>query len=163
MKHTDPLRVLFAASEVQPLVKTGGLADVSGSLPPALRRAGVDARVLRPAYPGVIEQIAGEPVGGELKPLPRYPSVARDLALVMDETVAVGPLMAAMRRAGGCLLEDIEMFDVYRGAQAGQGKKSVAFSLVFRAPDRTLTEPEIVKAMDKVQRSCAEQYGAVIR
>ncbi|HPS80912.1 MAG TPA: phenylalanine--tRNA ligase subunit beta [Candidatus Limiplasma sp.] len=100
---------------------------------------------------------------GELKPLPRFPSVARDLAMVMDETVAVGPLMAAMRRAGGNLLETIEMFDVYRGAQVGVGKKSVAFSLTFRASDRTLTEPEITKAMDKVQRSCAEQYGAVIR
>jgi phenylalanyl-tRNA synthetase beta chain len=100
---------------------------------------------------------------GELKPLPRFPSVARDLALSMDEGVAVGPLMSAMRRAGGSLLESIEMFDVYRGAQIGSGKKSVAFSLLFRAPDRTLTEPEITKAMDKVQRSCAEQYGAVIR
>ncbi|MDD3212687.1 MAG: phenylalanine--tRNA ligase subunit beta [Eubacteriales bacterium] len=100
---------------------------------------------------------------GELSPLPRYPSVARDLALVMDDAVAVGPLMAAMRRAGGKLLESIEMFDVYRGAQVGEGKKSVAFSLVFRAPDHTLTEPEITKAMEKVQRSCAAQYGAVIR
>lgn len=99
----------------------------------------------------------------ELKPLPRFPSVARDLALVMEETVAVGPLMAAMRRVGGSLLESIELFDVYRGAQVGEGKKSVAFSLLFRASDRTLTEPEIAKAMDKVQRSCAEQYGAVIR
>ena len=100
---------------------------------------------------------------GELKPLPRFPSVARDLALVMDETVAVGPLMAAMRRAGGNLLETIEMFDVYRGAQVGAGKKSVAFSLTFRAGDRTLTEPEIAKAMEKVQRSCEVQFGAVIR
>ena len=100
---------------------------------------------------------------GELKPLPRFPSVARDLALVMDEALAVGPLMATMRHAGGTLLETIEMFDVYRGAQLGDGKKSVAFSLTFRAPDRTLTEPEIAKAMDKVQRSCAEQYGALIR
>lgn len=100
---------------------------------------------------------------GELKPLPRFPSVARDLALVMEEGVAVGPLMAAMRRAGGNLLENIEMFDVYRGAQLGEGKKSVAFSLLFRAADRTLTEPEIQKAMEKVQRSCAAQFGAVIR
>ncbi len=100
---------------------------------------------------------------GELSPLPRFPSVARDLALVMDETVAVGPLMSAMRRAGGKLLENIAMFDVYRGAQLGEGKKSVAFSLTFRASDRTLTEPEIAKAMDKVQRSCEMQYGAVIR
>ena len=100
---------------------------------------------------------------GELKPLPRYPSMARDLALVMDETVAVGPLMAAMRRAGGNLLETIELFDVYRGAQAGEGKKSVAFSLLFRAGDRTLTEPEVQKAVEKVLRSCEAQYGAVIR
>lgn len=100
---------------------------------------------------------------GELSPLPRFPSVARDLALAMDEAVAVGPLMAAMRRAGGNLLETIDMFDVYRGAQVGEGKKSVAFSLLFRATDRTLTEPEITKAMDKVLRSCAEQFGAVLR
>jgi phenylalanyl-tRNA synthetase beta chain len=100
---------------------------------------------------------------GELSPLPRFPSVARDLALVMDESVAVGPLLAAMRRAGGQLLESIEMFDVYRGAQVGEGKKSVAFSLIFRAPDRTLTEPEIARAMEKVQRSCERLYGAVIR
>ncbi len=100
---------------------------------------------------------------GALKPLPRYPSVARDLALVMDESVAVGPLMAAMRRAGGNLLETIEMFDVYRGAQIGAGKKSVAFALIFRASDRTLTEPEVLKAMEKVQRSCAAQFDAVIR
>ena len=100
---------------------------------------------------------------GELKPLPRYPSVARDLALVMDESVAVGPLMAAMRRAGGSLLETIEMFDVYRGAQVEAGKKSVAFSLLFRANDRTLTEPEVQKAVEKVLRSSEMQFGAVIR
>jgi len=106
--------------------------------------------------------LAATPMG-ELKPLPRFPSVARDLALVMDEGVAVGPLMAAMRRAGGSLLETIEMFDVYRGAQVGAGKKSVAFSLLLRAADRTLTEPEVQKAVEKVLRSCEAQYGAVIR
>jgi phenylalanyl-tRNA synthetase beta chain len=100
---------------------------------------------------------------GPLKPLPRFPGMTRDLALAMDETVAVGPLMTAMRKAGGELLENIEMFDVYRGGQLEQGKKSVAFSLTFRAPDHTLTEPEIAKAMEKVQRSCAYQFGAVIR
>ena len=100
---------------------------------------------------------------GELKPLPRFPSVSRDLALSMAESVAVGPMMAAMRRAGGNLLEAIELFDVYRGAQVGEGKKSVAFSLTFRASDRTLTEPEITKAMEKIQRSCEAQFGATLR
>jgi len=100
---------------------------------------------------------------GKLNPLPRFPGVVRDLALAMDETVAVGPLMAAVRKAGGELLEGIEMFDVYRGGQLGEGKKSVAFSLAFRAADHTLTEPEIAKAMEKIQRSCAYQFGAAIR
>ncbi len=63
MTDSEPIRVLFAASEVQPLVKTGGLADVAGALPSALRRAGVDARLLLPAYPGVIAQISAAPVG----------------------------------------------------------------------------------------------------
>ncbi len=100
---------------------------------------------------------------GEIKPLPRFPAVSRDLALVMDEGVAVGPLMQAMRKAGGNLLESIKLFDVYRGQQVGEGKKSAAFSLVFRAPDRTLTDEEIQKAMTKVQKVCAELCGAVIR
>ncbi len=104
----------------------------------------------------------GTPMG-EVKPLPRFPSVSRDLALVMSDGVAVGPLMQAMKKAAGSLLESIHMFDVYRGLQVGPGRKSVAFSLVFRAPDRTLEEADVQKAMDKVQKACAEQAGAAIR
>ncbi len=100
---------------------------------------------------------------GEMKPLPRFPAMQRDLALVMAETVAVGPLMDDMRKAAGSLLESIQMFDVYRGVQVGLGKKSVAFSLTFRAPDRTLTDEEVQKAMDKVQKVCAEKYEASVR
>lgn len=100
---------------------------------------------------------------GEMKPLPRFPAVERDLALVMDESVAVGPLMADMRKAAGKLLESMEMFDVYRGAQVAAGKKSVAFSLTFRAPDRTLTDEEVQAAMDKVTHVCAQKHGATVR
>ena len=100
---------------------------------------------------------------GEMKPLPRFPAMQRDLALVMDEHVSVGPLMAAMKKAAGNLLESIQMFDVYRGIQVGLGKKSIAFSLTFRAADRTLTNDEVQKAMDKVQTVCADKFHAVIR
>ena len=101
---------------------------------------------------------------GEIKPLPRFPGITRDLALVMAENVAVGPLMADMRTAAGKLLENITMFDVYRNAtQVGINLKSVAFSLAFRAPDRTLTDAEVQKALDKVQKLCAEKYDAVVR
>ncbi len=100
---------------------------------------------------------------GEMKPLPRFPAMQRDLALVMAEEVAVGPLMTAIRKAAGNLLESIEMFDVYRGVQVGLGSKSVAFSLTFRAGDRTLTDEEVQKAMDKVVKVCADKYQASIR
>lgn len=100
---------------------------------------------------------------GEMKPLPRFPAMQRDLALVMEESVAAGPLMAAMRKAAGNLLESIEMFDVYRSIQVGLGKKSIAFSLTFRAADRTLTNEEVQKAMDKVQAVCESKFGAVLR
>ena len=98
-----------------------------------------------------------------MKPLPRFPAVQRDLALVMEEGVAVGPLMADMRKAAGKLLESMELFDVYRGAQVAAGHKSVAFSLTFRAPDRTLTDEEVQAAMDKVARVCAGKHGATVR
>ncbi len=100
---------------------------------------------------------------GEMKPLPRFPAMSRDLALVMDESGLVGPLMADMRKAAGNLLENIQMFDVYRGAQLGESRKSVAFSLTFRAGDRTLTDEEVQKAMDKVMKVSGEKYGAYIR
>lgn len=100
---------------------------------------------------------------GDVKPMPRYPSVSRDLALVMEDAMAVGPLMAAMEKAGGALVEECRLFDVYRGIQVGAGKKSVAFAFTFRAADRTLTEAEITTCMEKNQKICREQFNAVIR
>ncbi len=98
-----------------------------------------------------------------VKPLPRFPAVTRDLAMVMGEDAPVGEVAEAIRAAGGALLEKVEVFDVYRGAQVLTGKKSVAFSLVFRDAERTLSEADISPVFDKIVRACAERYGAVIR
>lgn len=100
---------------------------------------------------------------GKVKALPRFPAVARDLAVVMDEGTPLGPVLAAMRQSGGALMEDCKLFDVYRGAQLATGKKSVAFAVTFRAVDHTLTDAEIQTAMDKVRKTLETQYGAVIR
>jgi len=100
---------------------------------------------------------------GAVKALPKFPPVTRDIALVMPESVEVGPLMAAISKAGGKLLEQVSLFDIYRGAQLGEDKKSVAFSLSFRAPDRTLTDAEISKAMDKILTTCSSDFSAVLR
>ena len=98
-----------------------------------------------------------------VKDLPRMPAVSRDIALVLDAAQELLPVMNAIHRASGAMLEDVRLFDVYRGAQLPQGKKSCAFSLSFRAPDRSLEEKEIAALMDKVQRSVKAQFGAEVR
>ena len=100
---------------------------------------------------------------GEVKPLPRFPAVTRDLALVMDESVPVGTVLASIRKAGGALLESAELFDVYRGAQMLAGKKSVAFSLAFRSPERTLVDEDVNAVMKEILSTCEREYGAQIR
>ncbi len=100
---------------------------------------------------------------GEVKPIARFPAVARDIALVMPEKTPVGPLMDAIRHGCGPLLEDIRMFDVFRGVQIGLGNKSVAFSLTFRAADHTLAEDEINRLTDKAVRTAERHSGAVLR
>ncbi|MCL2866744.1 MAG: phenylalanine--tRNA ligase subunit beta [Clostridia bacterium] len=100
---------------------------------------------------------------GHAAPLPRFPAVTRDLAVVMDEQTPLGPVLEAMREAGGALMESCDLFDVYRGAQLLTGKKSVAFSIYLRAEDRTLTDAETQTVMDNLTALLQSQYGAVIR
>lgn len=96
------------------------------------------------------------------KPMPRFPSSTRDLALVCDENLPVAELQAKIEKAAGSILEQLELFDVYRGKQVGDGKKSVAFSLTLRAADRTLTDEECDNAVQKALR-LLEEIGASIR
>ena len=103
-----------------------------------------------------------EPMG-HVTQIARFPAVERDLALVMDESVQLGPLMDAMRRACGKTLEDIRLFDVFRGIQVGPGRKSAAFGLHFRAQDHTLTEEEITKLTEKALKAAEAHCGAVLR
>lgn len=98
-----------------------------------------------------------------IKPLPKYPQVARDIALVVNESVNAGPLMGAIEKAAGKLCEQVKLFDLYRGDKLGENKKSLAFSITFRAPDRTLTENEIMAAMDKILLAVKQRFGAEIR
>ena len=100
---------------------------------------------------------------GTVKPIARFPAVTRDIALVMDEKQQVGPLMEALRQGCGSMLEDIRMFDVFRGGQIGLNKKSVAFSLTYRANDHTLTDEEITSLTDRALKIASEQFGAVLR
>ncbi|MCL1795507.1 MAG: phenylalanine--tRNA ligase subunit beta [Clostridia bacterium] len=100
---------------------------------------------------------------GDVKPLPRFPAVTRDIALVLAEAQPVGPVLDTIREVGGPLLAHVEVFDIYRGIQAGSSKKSIAFALQFRADDRTLTDEETTALLAEIVGNCAAQYGAEIR
>ena len=102
-------------------------------------------------------------VMGHVNPISRMQAVSRDIALVMKEEVNLGPVMDTLREAGGALLEDIRLFDVFRGKQLGDGLKSCAFSLIFRSPDQTLTEEHLAPIMKKALKLCKERHDAEIR
>lgn len=129
-------------------------------------------------HPAVIER-AGLPKGTsaveldldaipivESLPAPRvspFPAVFQDIALIVSEDVAAQSVIDAVRDGAGELLEDVRLFDVYTGPQVGEGHKSLALALRFRAPDRTLTEDEASAAREAAVRTAAERVGAVLR
>ena len=96
-------------------------------------------------------------------PLPKYPSVTRDLALVCDESVTVADAENTIRVSAGKLLRGVKLFDIYRGTGVPEGKKSMAFSLELRADDRTLTDTDSEQVVSKVLKALAERVGATLR
>lgn len=95
-------------------------------------------------------------------PMPKFPASTRDLALLCDDALPVMTMEKAIKAAAGKILEKIELFDVYKGSQIAQGKKSVAFNISMRASDRTLTDEEVNSAMSKILKAL-EELGAQIR
>ena len=99
----------------------------------------------------------------EYKPLPKFPASTRDFSFVCDEALEVGMLASLIARAGGKLVEDVKLFDIYRGTQLGEGKKSVSFRVTLRASDRTLTVEEADKVSGKILSSLEHQLGLTLR
>lgn len=95
-------------------------------------------------------------------PLPKFPAVTRDLALICDETIPVRILEKAITKGAGNLLETIQLFDVYQGEQIESGKKSVAFNIVLRSAENTLAEEQVNSTMKKVMKEL-EKVGANLR
>ncbi len=91
------------------------------------------------------------------------PVAKEDVALLVDAAVPAADVEAALRAGAGDLLESVRLFDVYTGPQVGAGRRSLAFALRFRAPDRTLTEEETGAARDAAVAAAAERCGAVQR
>ena len=96
-------------------------------------------------------------------PLPKYPSVSRDISIICDETVTVAAAEKVITSAAGKLLRNIQLFDIYRGVGIAEGKKSLAFSLELRADDRTLTDSDSESVVAKVLSALELQLNAVLR
>ena len=96
-------------------------------------------------------------------PLPKYPSVSRDLALVCAEEITVAQVEDVIAKAAGKLLRNIRLFDIYRGTGVPEGKKSMAFSLELRADDRTLTDSDSEAVVAKILNALKENLDAVLR
>ncbi len=96
-------------------------------------------------------------------PLPRFPAVTRDIAVVCDTAVTVGALTECIRSAGAEELREVRLFDVYAGKGIPEGKKSVAFSLTLRSDDSTLTDERAQSDVDRILSALRERLGAVIR
>ncbi|MFC6084788.1 phenylalanine--tRNA ligase subunit beta [Sphaerisporangium aureirubrum] len=122
-------------------------------LPPRTAAMELELTALEAVLPGPVEAV---PVSG-------YPVATQDVALVVPADVPVAGVEAALREGAGELLESIRLFDVYTGAQAGEGRKSLAYTLRFRAPDRTLTVEETTAARDAAVAVAGERTGAQLR
>lgn len=99
----------------------------------------------------------------EYNPLPRYPEVLRDLALIVQEDTAAGALEATIRKSAGELLTTIELFDLYRGKPLPSGTKNLAFNLRFQSPDQSLEAVRIDKIMSRVVSAVKKAHGATLR
>ncbi|MBV7272798.1 phenylalanine--tRNA ligase subunit beta [Clostridiaceae bacterium UIB06] len=97
------------------------------------------------------------------KPLPKFPAVTRDMAILIDDAVLVQDIEDIMWKQGGNILENIKLFDVYKGEQIPEGKKSIAYSMVYRVENRTLTDADVNKVHDKIVRTLESRLGAQLR
>lgn len=95
--------------------------------------------------------------------IPRFPSITRDIALVVDKETVSGVLKDVIQKAGGKLLKEVNVFDLYEGERMEEGKKSIAYSLKYMDPERTLTDEEVTKVHTQVLEALKTQTGAVLR
>jgi phenylalanyl-tRNA synthetase beta chain len=107
--------------------------------------------------------VSAAPATGDIPMISGFPIAKEDVALIVDDDVPAVAVERALRAGAGPLLESIWLFDIYTGPQVAEGKKSLAYALRFRAPDRTLTDADAAAARDAAVAAAAERLQAVQR
>ena len=103
------------------------------------------------------------PANFTVEPAPVFPPVLEDIAVVLDEAIPAAQVVDLINQAGGKLLKEVRLFDIFRGEQIGAGKKSLAYSLTYQAPDRTLTDAEAAQVRQRIVRRLEQDLGAKLR
>ena len=120
----------------------------------------------KPIYAGEIELSTLKKYYNDnivFKNISKFPTVERDIAVLVSTDVACADIISVIKERAGKYLESVSLFDIYQGAQVGEGKKSMAFNLKFVADDRTLNVEEIDNAIKKVLKALNEKLGAELR
>jgi phenylalanyl-tRNA synthetase beta chain len=107
--------------------------------------------------------LAGIPDRFPIQPVPAFPPVLEDLAVIVDEGLPAAQVEELIRQEGGRTVTGVRLFDLYRGEQIGRGKKSLAYSLTYQNPERTLTDKEVAAVRQRIIRRLDEQLGARLR
>jgi phenylalanyl-tRNA synthetase beta chain len=153
---------LFHPGRCAAVVMDGRQLGYVGELHPSVTAAAkLDGRYV--AFEVDVEPLLAAARIPRAQPLPRFPAVERDLAVVVEETVAAGAILASIKESAGDLLEEARAFDEYRGAQVPEGYKSIAFTLTFRSPERTLTDAEVDKVMSEIKLGLEKRHRARFR
>lgn len=167
--HPGRCAELFAGPDAGRSGSDGEVLGYAGELHPGVLEAlGLPPRTcaLELDVQALLARAGGPEYGwdtGSAPAVSSYPVATVDVALVVEEAVPAAAVQAALRAGAGELLEAVDLFDVYRGEQAGAGNKSLAYGLRLRAADRTLTAPEITAARDAAVRAASAATGAVLR
>jgi phenylalanyl-tRNA synthetase beta chain len=107
--------------------------------------------------------LAGRSRAMRLEPVPAYPAIRHDVALIVEERIRHEDLVAVIRRAGPAELTEVALFDIFRGGSVGDGRKSMAYTLTYRAPDRTLKDEDANRFDEAIRAALRQELGAEIR
>jgi phenylalanyl-tRNA synthetase beta chain len=164
------VETLYAALRIDPRFERGE----DPLLHPG-KTARLEAGVVGELRPGLLEGdwgaveldllrlFAEVPERPEYEDVITYPAVRQDLAFAVPENVSAGELVEAAREAAGPELREMRVFDVYRGGQVGEGRKSIAFAVSFQSPERTLTDEDAAALRERIVAALAERFGAELR
>jgi len=155
-----PARTITPNGIEYELVELGIMGEVHPDVAEKYGLGGTRAYVAELMFNVATEMADTEKV---FKPLPKYPATSRDIALVVDEAMTVGEIEKVIKGAGGEILRDVKLFDVYRGPQVGDNKKSVAFALTYRHDEKTLTDEDVQAVQNEVLAALEKELGLTLR